>query len=115
MTRMISVDARNDMYLAPDGNLAISTGLAAVMQNCAHAVKAQLGEMILQTNQGVPNFQVVWRGAPNLLQFEVYLRRAILEVEGVVEVTALTVEAVANVARYNATIRTVYGLGELNG
>lgn len=115
MTRLLAVDPTNDIYIAFDGNLAINTGLFAVLQACAHAVKAQLGEMVLQTQNGIPNFQLVWRGAPNLLQFESYIRTAILQVDGVLEIVSLTASVASDAVTYQATIRTVYGLGDVNG
>lgn len=115
MTRVFAVDVDNDLYIGENGNLAINTDLLAVMQACAHKVKAQFAEMVLQTQQGVPNFQLIWKGAPNLLQYESYLRAAILEVDGVIEVTQLETAVVESDVRYRAVIRTVYGEGAING
>lgn len=115
MTRVFTVDANNDLMLAGNGNLAISAELEAVMQACAHAAKAQLTEMVLSADQGVPNFQTIWNGAPNVIQFEAYLRRQLLQVVGVVEVVSLEVVISNNVLSYTAVIRTIYGEGALNG
>ena len=115
MTRVFTVDKNNDLVLATDGNLSISSDLEAVMQACEHAAKAQLTEMVLSTDTGVPNFQTIWQGSPNLIQFEAGLRRQLLAVTGVIEVQELTTAVVDDVVRYSATIRTIYGEGALNG
>ena len=115
MTRVLAVDAKNDLYIAEDGNLAIHTGLLAVMQACAQAVKTQFGSVVLQTNIGVPSFELIWSGTPNLLQYDVFLRRAILSVPDVLEVVSLDIQAADNKVTYQATIRTIYGPGVVNG
>lgn len=112
---MISSNAQNDIYLAADGNLAMATGLAGVMQACAHAAKAQLGEMIYAIDKGVPNFQTVWKNTANVAQFEAYLRLALEEVQDVTEVQQLDVRVENNVLSYVAIIKTIYGEGTVNG
>jgi hypothetical protein len=115
MTRVFTVDENNDLILAGDGDLAISTDLEAVLQACEHAAKAQLAEMVLAVDQGVPNFQTIWQGSPNVFQFEAYLRRQLQNVTGVVEVSELTSTVSDNVLSYTATIQTIYGQGVVNG
>jgi len=115
MTRVFTVDANNDLTLTPDGNLSISSELEAILQACEHAAKAQLGEMVLSIDQGVPNFQTIWQGSPNVIQFEAYLRRQLLNVEGVSEITELNAIISNNVLSYTATIKTQFGQGVING
>ena len=69
MTQTFTSDSLNDITLGSDGNLSISTGLQGVLNACATAAKAQLGEMVLATNKGVPNFQTVWSSRRNIAQF----------------------------------------------
>lgn len=115
MPKMFSTDTNNDLFIAPNGNLAVGTNLFAVLQGCEHAVKAQLGEMVLSIDTGVPNFQTIWQNAANIPQFEAYCRAAIRGVDGVVEVKEFDAEVVDNRVRYVATIVTVYGVGDING
>lgn len=115
MTRTLAVDDNNDIFVGVDGLLSIATARDAVMQACAQAAKAQLGEMIYAVDQGLPNFEVVWNGAPNLSQYEAYLRRNIEAVADVISVDAVTITANAGVLSYIATIKTIYGPGLLNG
>ncbi len=113
MTRVLQVDEHNDIFLGPNGSLAIATGLQAVMDACAQAAKTQLGEMVFAVDEGLPNFAAVWNGAPNVSQFEAFLRRTLLEVPDVLSVEAVTVSVSGGVLAYRATISTIYGPGAL--
>lgn len=120
MTKTVAVDQNNDIYLDSNGNLAIATGLTAVMQACQQAAQTLYGEMVLQIDQGIPYFQVVFVGTPNIAQFEAALRSAWLEVNGVTQVASVTIiqtgtNAVEplNTLGYTAVIDTIYGQGTL--
>lgn len=115
MTRTLTVDSNNDIFIAANGSLAISDGLVAVMQAAQQAAQTQLGEMVFAVDEGIPNFAAVWNGAPNLSQFEAYLRRAITAVDGVTAVDSLTTTVEGGALSYAATIQTIYGPGVLNG
>lgn len=121
MTKSLAVDSNNDLYLDNNGNIAIVTGLTAVMQSCQQAAQTLLGEMVLQTNQGIPYFQVVFTGVPNVAQFEAALRTAFLAVPGVTQVASIDIIQTGdpdsaepfNALSYTATIDTIYGQGTL--
>lgn len=115
MPRTFAVDENNDIYLGPDGSLAIASNLTATLQAAQQAAQTQLAEMEYAVDQGLPNFEVVWNGAANISQFDAYLRRAILAVERVTGITELTISVAGNQLSYVATITTDYGPGVLNG
>lgn len=115
MTQTLSVNQDNDIYLNKNGNLSISFGLQAVLQDCAQVAKLQLGEAVLNTSIGIPYFQTVWVGVPNIQQFTAALRSAFLSVPDVVEVVSLITSQKASVLSYTAIIRTIYGSGGLSG
>jgi hypothetical protein len=115
MTRVFTVDENNDLVIANDGRLSISVGLEATLQACEHAAKAQLTEMVLAVDQGVPNFQTIWNGAPNVLQFEAALRRQLLSVVGVRDIASIDVTVSNNILSYTAVIVTELGQGVVNG
>ena len=115
MTQIFAVNSKNDIYIGDDGQLAIVTGLQAVLQACEHVAKARLGEMVLAIDQGIPYFETVWNGVPNLPQFEIALRQAFLGVDGVTEVISLTTIQRADILSYTATIMTTFGGGTING
>lgn len=115
MTQTLSVNENNDIFINSIGNLAISIGLEAVLQDCEQMAKTRLGECVLNTNQGIPYFEVVWNGVPNIQQFTSALRTAFLSVPDVIDVLSLITSQDANILRYTAVIRTIYGSGGISG
>lgn len=115
MTQVFSVDENNDLFINNDGQLSISRNLEAVIQACEHVAKAQLLEMVLNQERGIPNFETIWNGSPNVVQFEAYLRRNLLTVPDVIEVVSLETNIQNNVLLYTAEIRTIYGTGVIDG
>jgi len=115
MAKILLTDENNDIYRQANGRLAVGTDLGAITQACEHAAQAQLGEMIFAVDKGVPSFQTVWRGAPNLVQFEAAVRSAISAVNGVVRIRTFSASVSAGVLQYSATIETIYGEVALNG
>jgi len=115
MTQTFTTNANNDIFINDQGNLDISTGLNGVLQACQTAAKAQLGEMIYATTSGVPNFQTLWNGSPNIQQWEAALTNVLESVTGVSNVLSLDVSVNNNAVSYTATILTMYGEGALNG
>lgn len=110
-----AANENNDMYIGPDGNLAVVYGLEAVLQICECVVKAIKGEMIFNTDLGLPDFQTVWNGVPKIAQYEAALLKALQNVNGVQRVSNLTVTVQNNKLSYVAVIQTIYGEGNLNG
>jgi hypothetical protein len=106
-----AVNSVNDIYLAPIGNIAFAYDLTAITQQCQQAAKTLLGEMVYNINQGIPYFQTLWVGTPNVAQFTGALRRAFLSVGGVLEVVSLITSQSGNTLSYTAMIRTIYGNG----
>jgi len=107
--------AFNDIYLNAQGNISLSYDLQAVLQGCAQAAQTVLGEIIFNTNQGIPFFQTIWEGIPNVQQYTAALRVAFLNVPNVVEVVSLMTQQVNNEFQYTAVIRTIYGSGGISG
>lgn len=115
MTQTLSVNANNDIYLTKEGNISISTGLQAVLQDCKQVARTLLGECVLDTTRGIPYFQAAWIGVPNIQQFIAALRSAFLSVPDVLEVVSLITSQTDNTLTYTAVIRTIYGSGGLSG
>lgn len=113
--KVIAADSNNDIYIGANGSLATATGINAVLQAAQQAAQTQLAEMIYAVDEGIPNFDVVWNGSPNVAQFEAALRRAILAVEHVIGVREVTIARADNALSYAAIIETDYGPGVLNG
>ena len=66
LVQTFAVNSNNDLYLDDTGNMAIVYDQQAILQICKQAALTIFGEMVLQTNQGIPYFTAVWVGVPNL-------------------------------------------------
>lgn len=115
MVQTFGADANNDLYLGTDGNIAILSGAEAVAAACSTKTKAQLGEMVFETTQGIPNFQAVFTGVPNYPVFQAYLRNNILSIDGVTGIESIFINPVKNTLNYTARIQSIYGAVKLNG
>jgi hypothetical protein len=113
--KMLGSDINNDLVIDASGSLSVLTGLDAIMSACEHKSKAQLTQMVLAYDEGMPNFQTIWNGSPNVAQFEASLRSVILSIDGVLEIESLIIQIADNTLQYTITIKTVYGTGVLNG
>lgn len=115
MTQTLGVNANNDIYIGANGNLVVLQGEAAVGAACLSTSKASLGEEVFAQNSGLPFFQAVFVGVPNLATYENALLTALLAVDGVVGVSNLTSSLSKNqqgrtVLNYSVTIENEYGL-----
>lgn len=107
--------AFNDIYLNSEGNISISYDIQAVLQACAQAAQTLLGELVFNVDQGIPYFQTLWIGSPNVQQFNAALRTAFLNVPNVVEVISLMTSQQNNDLMYTAVIQTIYGSSGIQG
>lgn len=114
MTRTFLTDSNNDIYLGTNGQLAIGVDLSAVLAAAQTAAQAQYGEMVLALDQGVPNFETIWSSQTNVAQFEAFLRRAILSVDGVKEIADLDIDVRDNALFYTAQIVSIFGSGVIS-
>lgn len=113
MTSTFGLNDQNDIYLGDDGNLVLLSGIEAIAGACETISKAQLGEMVLTTTQGIPNFQTVWVGVPNLGLWQSYLRNSLQNVDGVLQINDLSFTTNDGVLSYTATIKTVFGVTQI--
>ena len=112
--RVFAENENNDIYLGSDNKLAVNSDLSAVLQSCKAAVEIQKGEALYSQENGMPNDSVIWSGTPNLQQFEFFARKQISNVTGVTDIENFIVTTVDNVLQYQATIKTIYGIGDIN-
>jgi hypothetical protein len=113
--RILAVDSNNDLCVDSAGRLAVHTELAACMQTCEHVMQAILGEMLFHQDQGLPYFETVWNGSPNLRIFDSAARKALAGVRGVLAVTSFQSRIEDHALKYWAVIRTEYGDGAISG
>lgn len=110
-----NTDSNNDIFLNTSGRIDIASDIIAVLKVCEQTAKTMRGELVLQGDIGMPNFQLIWSGSPNLTQYEAALRNTLSNTNGVSEVTDMDIFAENNTLKYNATIKTIYGEAALNG
>ena len=115
MTQIFSVNENNDIFLDGNNHLAISRGQQAVLEQVEHAVKTLRGEMPFAADRGLPNFETIWSGSPNLLQFEFYWRQAVNRIADVVRIERFSARIVNNELIYEATIVTTFGTESVSG
>lgn len=115
MTLVLAINDQNDMFLDSTNNLAMASGQEAVAQAARTASRAQLGEMIFFTTQGMPSFQSIFTGTPNFAIYQSALVQAIQAINGVVAVTSVVVTQNGNNMNYVAEIETIYGSIIVNG
>ncbi len=116
----ISGVAYNDMYVDAFGNIAVSYDQQAILEECSQAAKTQLGEMVLNTDIGIPYRETMWTGTPNTQQFNAAITNALLSVQGVLEVVSLITSQGGenespNTYNFTAIVRTTFGTGVVNG
>jgi len=114
MSITLAVNKNNDIYLGTRGNLVLAVDLQAVLQSAQQAVQTLLGELLYNTNRGMPNFQLIWNGTPNLPQYRVALQSLILTVPGVTEVISIDLSFSNNILSYSAIIATTFGTGTIS-
>lgn len=115
MTQTLAVDADNDLFLTPGGLLAQASAAPAVAQASAQAARTLLGEMVLDVTAGLPFFETIWAGVPNVARFEAALRQRLLAVPDVTGIVSLSSTLSGDRYAYVATLRTTYGPVTLNG
>lgn len=115
MVQTLATNSNNDIFLDTSGNLVMLNGVEAVAAACTTACKSQLGEMVLQTGLGLPNFQTIWIGTPDYAFWQTYLQTTIQNVLGVTQVDNLTLAAKNNILSYQAQIQTIYGPTTIEG
>lgn len=109
----------NDWYLDSNNNLAIGTGDTNLhgeqaLAVCArHYAQTVLGEMIHQTDKGIPFFNTAFSRI-EIIRFEAALRERLLELVGVIEVLNVDTSVVDDVLGYSADIKTIYGNISIN-
>lgn len=103
----IGVNDDNDIYVSADGNLVMVTGVTAVEQDCEHAMKAQLKEMFLQPDDGLPYLTDLWL-QKNIGKWKAAALVTLSAINGVVRVNSFVVLVNANQLTYSAQILTIY-------
>ena len=109
--KILEENSSHDLFMGPNNQLGLLTGIQATLQACASAIEAQRGEMQYDTNRGVPTHDTLWTGVPNQQRFQFYCREAILGVSGVTAIKRFDTDILDNTLEYEAEIVTEFGTG----
>lgn len=84
----LALDAQtHDLFLAPDGNLAMAEDSEAMAQHVKQRLLFYRGEWFLDTEAGVPWFQEIFVRPHNDGIIEALIKREILDTDGIAELT----------------------------
>jgi hypothetical protein len=115
MVQTLQLNQNNDLFLNSSNSLTMLTGINAVAAACNTAAQTQLGECVLQTGVGLPNFQSLWVGVPDYAIWQSYLENTLLNVPGVASVQSITLSQLQGVLNYVAEINSIYGAATVQG
>lgn len=114
MSTIFAIDSNNG-FLISGGNATLVTGLDAVVINCQHEAQTLLGEDPFRQNKGMPNFQTVWGGTPNVIEFEASLRSTLLAVADVDSLSNFSATIDGDNLNYSIEINTIFGTATITG
>lgn len=115
MSITLAVNGNNDLFVDSSGSLAQVRDIEACKESAQQAAQTQLAEMQYHVDRGIPNFEVLWNGRPNVAQFDAALRRELSKVTDVVDVPELSTRLMGDRAVYDVTIKTNFGSVAVNG
>lgn len=113
----IALDDNNDIFLDNNGNLALCRDIEAVKTAVSCETKTNYGEVILNTNLGVPYFETIFTAHPDIELWKSYMKEAILRVPKVLGILAFKtyIDYQKSLLKYTVVINTEYGTEEING
>lgn len=110
MVQTLALNSSNDLFINPSGSLTMLTGQQAIAAACETACQTQLGECVLQTGYGLPNFNLIWNGTPDFALWQSYLEQILLNVPGVSGVQSISLSVKNHTLSWSARISTIYDL-----
>jgi hypothetical protein len=99
----------NDIFVDGSNSIVLKSDENAVAQSSVQAVRAKRNEMPFASEDGIPYFETIFIGNPDIAQIDFYYIQEIQKVPNVVRVLSLTSEIKDNVYEYRAEIETVFG------
>ena len=113
----IALDETNDIYIDENKNLALCRDIEAVKTSVSCATKTNHGEIVLNTNLGIPYFETIFTAHPDIELWKSYMKEAILAVPKVLGILAFKtyIDYQKSLLKYTVVINTEYGTEEING
>lgn len=113
--RTFKTNQDNDLVQDAAGNLMIFSGIEAEAQESQHFAATARGEMIHQTQNGVPFFPLTFGATPSIPQLEASIISRLRQSPDVIEILSVEARQVSDSLVYTATIRTSSGVTKING
>ena len=114
MTTNFAIDSDNG-FLLSQNQIVLLEGVEAIAVNCTTEVQTLTGEDPYFQLKGMPNFQTIWEGSPNVPDFETSLRDALLNINGVFNATNFIYDLNDNILTYSIEIQTFIGFTTIEG
>lgn len=111
--KILGENENKDLFVGPNNQLVLRTGIEATLQACASAIEAQRGEMQYDISRGIPTSSTIWAGVPNQQRFQFYCIEALEAISGVVKVLRFNTDIIDNTLNYEAEIETEFGTGPI--
>ena len=113
----IALDENNDICLDSNKNLALCRDIEAVELSVSCATKTNYGEIVLDTNLGIPYFETIFTAHPDIELWKIYMKESILSVPKVLGIIAFKtyIDYQKSLLKYTVVINTEFGQGEING
>lgn len=113
--KTLATNGNFDIHLDSTGNLAVVTGLQAVIQTCEHVARTKLTELPYAQSRGIPFFDIALGSDPDVSLYDLYLRKVYMTVPGVTGVGSINFWRDGDSLNYSAEIRTTYGTEKASG
>tara|TARA_R110000868_G_scaffold124114_3_gene328314 strand:+ start:270 stop:620 length:351 start_codon:yes stop_codon:yes gene_type:complete len=107
-------DDNRDLFLNSRNDISMNSDLDACLQTCESVAMLLRGEDIYNISEGLPNFELVWDGVPNIPQYRAALISAIEKVNDVIKVSNYDFIVNNNELIYNIEIETNFGNGVIS-
>lgn len=113
----IDLNENNDIYVDSNGNLALCRDIQAVKVSVSCGTKTNFGEIVLNTNLGIPYFETIFTAHPDIELWKAYMKEAIMRVPKVLSIVAFKhiIDYQKSLLRYTVVINTEYGTEVING
>lgn len=113
--KTIALNENNDIYIDKVGNLVISQNKEALGQVCLTAIRTIREELPLDTNAGIPYFQILYSSKSNLDLFRFYMQKTVLNIDNVSSIKSLKFVTNENQLTYNMIVKSDFGEVAING
>lgn len=115
MLTILTSEGNNDIFLTPQGDIALGSGKEAVANVCRNALLTIQGELKYNTSQGVPYWNILKSGKADLDALRFYIIKTVQNMKGVKSIKSLNFNTNTDEISYTLIINTDEGEAVING